>query len=80
MLVGLLVTVHEASVEKNPLPDNVPEVPAGPELGVIVTVGPITVKVAVAKSLTTLPVSFTVYTPAGVVPLTVMCMGDSPVH
>jgi hypothetical protein len=48
---GLLVAVPEASVVKNPLPEIVPEVPDGPEIGVIVILGPVTVKVAVAKSL-----------------------------
>ena len=57
MVLGPLATVHPVSVVKNPLPENVPEIPAGPESGVKVTVGPITVNAATAKSPVGTPVT-----------------------
>ena len=57
MLDGLLDTVQDESEVKNPLPEIVPEVPDGPEVGVIVILGPVTVKVAVARSLPGLAVT-----------------------
>jgi len=60
MLLGLLTTVQKVSDVRNPLPDMVPEVPAGPEFGVILTVAldVVTVKVAEAVS-PLLPVTVT---------------------
>jgi len=58
--IGVLVTVTVVAVKKNPLPDIVPEVPIGPEVGVRVILGPVTVKVAASESPVGVPVSITV--------------------
>ena len=70
MLVGLLLIVEHVSVVKNPLPVIVTAVRPGPELGISVMCGPVTMKVAVAKS-PVLPVTLMVYVPGTAVAVTV---------
>jgi hypothetical protein len=65
MFVGVLeIDLHgPASAVKNPEPEIVTAVPTGPELGVKVMAGPVTMKLAVAKSPSK-PVTLMVYVPS----------------
>jgi len=70
MLVGVLNAVHVVSDVLKPLPVIVTPVVTGPELGMSVMVGPMTVKAAEAWS-PVLPVIVNVYVPGVALPETV---------